>query len=62
MTKKQAAELASTFEESLARQSTPGRADYEKKYLKSQLRFLGAATPAVRSECNQFYKNTPLEY
>ncbi|MEO7453703.1 MAG: DNA alkylation repair protein [Fimbriimonadales bacterium] len=60
MNKKEAAAIAAAFESSLASQAKPGRAEFEKKYLKSDLRFLGATMPVVRAECKGFYRENRL--
>jgi 3-methyladenine DNA glycosylase AlkD len=54
-----AAEIEKTvaaFEASLKKQAKPERAEFEKKYLKSNLRFLGANVPATRNECVRFFR------
>src|SRR5688572_841504 len=43
-------------ERSLRLSAKPERAEFEKKYLKSDLRFIGAAMPAVRAECARQYE------
>jgi 3-methyladenine DNA glycosylase AlkD len=54
-----AAEIEKTvaaFEASLKKQAKPERAEFEKKYLKSNLRFLGANVPATRNEYVRFFR------
>jgi 3-methyladenine DNA glycosylase AlkD len=60
MNKKEAAEISAAFESSLSSQAKPGRAEFEKKYHKSDLRFLGSGIPPVRSECMRFYRANKL--
>lgn len=49
------ATFVADVERALTLSATPERAKYEKRYLKSELRFIGAAMPAVRTECARQY-------
>ncbi len=51
-----AAAFVADVERALTLSATPERAEYEKRYLRSELRFIGAAMPAVRTECARQYK------
>jgi 3-methyladenine DNA glycosylase AlkD len=50
------AAFVADVEVALTLSATAERAEYEKRYLKSELRFIGAAMPAVRTECARQYK------
>lgn len=57
-----AAAFVADVERALTLSATPERATYEKGYLKSELRFIGAAMPAVRTECARQHKRLkPVE-
>jgi 3-methyladenine DNA glycosylase AlkD len=47
------------LEASLTRQGTRARAEQEKRYLKSELRFLGVPVPVVRREVKAFVRSHP---
>ena len=43
----------------LRAEATPGRAEHEKAYLKSELEFLGASVPAIRRAATMLYRENP---
>lgn len=53
------ADMTRALEAGLALKATPERAQQEKRYLKSELRFLGATQPTVRSEAKAFVRKHP---
>jgi len=53
------AEMLGELEASLVHKATPERAAQEKRYLKSELRFLGVTQPAVRGEARTFVRRHP---
>lgn len=56
MTSADLATRVKAFELSLRENAKPERAEFEKNYLKSSLRFIGANAPAIHQECRAFYR------